>query len=225
MDQFEKIVYNTFLSAMAFNGQGMFYCNHVNRTTPDQRSWAGCPCCPGNVLSHYARIPSYVYSISDEGIYLNLFVDSKAHIPFGKGVSVTQQTEYPWEGKIAVEIDPEEEGTFGVFIRIPEWAESHAVYTFEGIDNFGTVCNLLLPVKAPLKSVKSDILGGIVQIEATGRVLDWDGRWINRKITAIPCGLYSNRGTSVHYVWIAEEPEQVKEPEYHMNALLPPPGL
>lgn len=99
------------------------------------------------------------------------------------------------------------------------------VYTFEGIDNFGTVCNLLLPVKAPLKSVKSDILGGIVQIEATGRVLDWDGRWINRKITAIPCGLYSNRGTSVHYVWIAEEPEQVKEPEYHMNALLPPPGL
>lgn len=285
MDQFEKIVYNTFLSAMAFNGQGMFYCNHVNRTTPDQRSWAGCPCCPGNVLSHYARIPSYVYSISDEGIYLNLFVDSKAHIPFGKGVSVTQQTEYPWEGKIAVEIDPEEVDTFGVFIRIPEWAESHAiringksveapidrgyallertwksgdrieidfpmearraympepfsgydglvalrrgpiVYTFEGIDNFGTVCNLLLPVKAPLKSVKSDILGGIVQIEATGRVLDWDGRWINRKITAIPSGLYSNRGTSVHYVWIAEEPEQVKEPEYHMNALLPPPGL
>ena len=50
------------------------------------------------------------------------------------------------------------------------------VYTFEGIDNFGTVCNLLLPVKAPFeKRKKRHPRRYRTDRRATGRVLDWDG--------------------------------------------------
>lgn len=279
MDYFEKIAYNAFLSAMALDGQGIYYCNHVNCHAPETRAWPNCPCCPGNIMTHYASMPGYMYSTSEKGVYVNLFINSVADIDFASGVKLSQTTDYPWDGKIALSVEPKQSETFRIFIRIPQWADNYSiklngkkvdpeiekgyavlektwkggdkvelnlpmvpkreympkeftsykglvalkrgpiVYTFEGLDNYGAVCNLQLPAKSTLHSVKKEILDGIVEIEATGKVLDWDGKWISCKITAIPCGLHSNRGTSYHYGWIAEDAKHVKEPSFHLSQL------
>ncbi|MCM1020714.1 MAG: glycoside hydrolase family 127 protein [Muribaculum sp.] len=279
MDMFERVTYNAFLSSLASDGNGIYYCNHVNQHSPERRNWPNCPCCPGNILSHYARMPGYIYSISDEGIYVNLFVASKANIRYGNGVELDMTTKYPYNGTINIEVNPTEKAKFTMFIRVPQWAKNNTikvnghefaakisngyaeiyrswdkgdkisvdfpmaverqymdkcfkgydglvalrrgplVYTFEGVDNYGSVCNLVLPKSSDIKSLHSDEFGGIIKLVANGRVLDWDGSWKSRTLTAIPCNLHSNRGTSVHYIWVAEQPEKACEPIFHLNSM------
>jgi len=51
-------------------------------------------------------------------------------------VRIAQETNYPWEGKVSMIIDPEKAGKFTVRIRIPGWARNEAIpgdlYSFAG---------------------------------------------------------------------------------------------
>ncbi len=38
-------------------------------------------------------------------------------------VTIHQQTEYPWDGKIKLSVDPEQNSKFKVYVRIPGWAQ------------------------------------------------------------------------------------------------------
>jgi len=49
-------------------------------------------------------------------------------------VKLTQQTLYPWEGKVKINVEPEKSDTFSIYVRIPGWAMNQPVpsdlYTF-----------------------------------------------------------------------------------------------
>jgi DUF1680 family protein len=57
---------------------------------------------------------------------VHLYAQGTARIPLttGTAVSLRQHTRYPWDGRVAIEVDGS--GTFSLFLRIPGWCEAGA---------------------------------------------------------------------------------------------------
>ncbi|MGA8264414.1 MAG: hypothetical protein WB779_08245, partial [Ignavibacteriaceae bacterium] len=74
-----------------------------------QRSaWFSCACCPPNLARTLPLVPGYAYATGNKGIYINLFIQNSAEINYqGKQVQIIQTTNYPWEGNVNLEINPE----------------------------------------------------------------------------------------------------------------------
>src|SRR6185503_12503609 len=74
-----------------------------------------------------ASLGDYIYAKTDDAIYVNLFVGSNTTIPLKNGnVDVRMETNYPWDGKVKLMIDPVKKGKFKVYIRVPGWYDEFA---------------------------------------------------------------------------------------------------
>jgi len=74
-------------------------------------------------LKIMGAIPEFIYAVTNDGIMINLFIGSDAEIKIGDNkVRVKQVTNYPWDGKITMTVDPEQESEFKIKVRIPGWA-------------------------------------------------------------------------------------------------------
>ncbi len=139
-DVLEKTLYNGALSGVNLAGDRFFYPNPLESGGQHERSpWFGCACCPSNVCRFIPAIPGYIYSVTDNDLYVNLFASNDADISFGKhSVKISQETNYPWDGDVNITVNPEKEGSFSLRLRIPGWARNEAMpgglYTFTGND-------------------------------------------------------------------------------------------
>jgi len=124
IDVLERTLYNGFLSGVGMNGSEFFYPNPLESDGRHKRSpWFDCACCPVNVVRFLPSLPGYVYAQQDDHIFINLFVSNTATIQLKDNkVKLAQQTNYPWDGKIAITVDPQQEDDFTIHIRIPGWA-------------------------------------------------------------------------------------------------------
>src|SRR5579859_5493370 len=130
IDVMERTLYNGLLSGVSLDGKHFFYPNPLESNGQHERSpWFGCACCPGNITRFLASVPGYVYAQKGDAIYVNLFAAGSADIKLenGRSVRITQQTRYPWDGKIKVAIVPNEPGEFTLNLRIPGWAREQVV--------------------------------------------------------------------------------------------------
>ena len=125
-DVVERIVYNGFLSGVSMKGDRFFYVNPLaSRGGHHRKEWYGTACCPVNVVRFLPSLPGYVYATSDDGVYVNVYAQGDATVPVkGQKVRISQDTNYPWDGKVKMTISPEKPGPFSVFLRIPEWVEA-----------------------------------------------------------------------------------------------------
>lgn len=152
-DILEKTLYNGALSGVSLSGDRFFYPNPLESDGRHERSpWFGCACCPSNVCRFIPAIPGYIYSVTDDDLFVNLFASNEAEINFGKNVvKVTQETMYPWDGKVTMTVSPEKERAFNLHIRIPGWARNEAMpgglYAFAG--NVEEEFSLLVNGEAP----------------------------------------------------------------------------
>ncbi|MFC2161382.1 glycoside hydrolase family 127 protein [Acidobacteriota bacterium] len=124
IDVLEKVIYNGMLSGVALSGDLFFYPNPLESFGQHERSsWFNCACCPSNISRFMPSIPGYVYAQREKSLFVNLFVDSETDIVMNNNkISVIQETEYPWEGKVLIRLEPESEMKFSVYVRIPGWA-------------------------------------------------------------------------------------------------------
>ncbi len=136
MDVFERIIYNGFLSGVSLSGDRFFYPNTLetdgikphNHKHRERAPWFGTSCCPVNVVRFTPSLPGYVYATDDEGLFVNLFLSSDAEVPLeDQTIRIRQQTAYPWEGRIRMEISPERPEAFAVRIRVPGWLQGRPV--------------------------------------------------------------------------------------------------
>jgi DUF1680 family protein len=68
-------------------------------------------------------LKQYIWSTSDEGVNVNLFISSTARLStISSEVVLKLETGYPWSGNIRISVDPDNEGSpFSLSIRIPGW--------------------------------------------------------------------------------------------------------
>ena len=124
-DLVELALYNGALSGISLDGKGYFYVNPLSdRGRTRRQPWFDCACCPTNIVRLIGYVPGYIYTTSEEGIWVHLYASNTAEVVLkGKKIRITQRTDYPWEGDVEVRIEPEDEEEFSLFLRIPGWCE------------------------------------------------------------------------------------------------------
>ena len=136
MDILERTLYNAVIVGVSLEGDTFFYPNPLasdgkyrfNKGAACRQPWFGTACCPGNIARFIPSMPGYIYAYDGDAIYVNLFVASEADIDFRDDtIRIEQKTEYPWEGKIQIEVSPAQEAEFDLFVRIPGWAQNRPV--------------------------------------------------------------------------------------------------
>jgi len=136
LDVLERTLYNGLISGISLSGDLFFYPNPLesdgkykfNQGEATRKPWFDCACCPVNLARFLPSFPGYVYAQQDEVLYVNLFVGSKGTVKIGKNsVSVTQETNYPWDGNVKITLSPEMAAELSVYVRIPGWARNEPV--------------------------------------------------------------------------------------------------
>lgn len=129
IDVLERTLYNGLLSGVSLNGTNFFYPNPLASVGQHERSeWFSCACCISNMTRFLPSVPGYVYAQNGNDLYVNLFMSNSSNVQLASGkVNLTQTTDYPWNGKIDMEINPEKTNTFTLHVRIPGWAQRQPV--------------------------------------------------------------------------------------------------
>jgi hypothetical protein len=143
-DWLERTLYNGFLAGVSPSGAEYFYENPLaasglgeddpwyrwaQRPPHRRQEWHDCTCCPPNVQRLLASLPGYFYSTGADGLWVHLFAAGtlRWQLPDGTPVTLTQETDYPWSGQVALSVSPQAERAFTLYVRVPGWAEKASV--------------------------------------------------------------------------------------------------
>jgi len=177
-DVMELALFNSVLAGISLDGKNFLYTNPLAQSDnlPFKQRWskdrvpyiALSNCCPPNIVRTLAELNNYLYSVSAKGLYFNLYGGNDLHtrLADGRKVSLRQQTNYPWDGHIKITVQESSKLPFGMFFRIPGWAEGAKIsvngkavaaanhpgsYTeINRIWKAGDIVELLLPMEAQL---------------------------------------------------------------------------
>lgn len=129
VDVLERSLYNGARDGLSLSGDRFFYGNPLaSRGQHYRREWFGTACCPANIARLVASVGDYIYNVSPDGLWINLFVGSNTTVKFGKNdVPVKMETNYPWDGQVKLTVDPKAKTKFTLYMRIPGWAIGEAV--------------------------------------------------------------------------------------------------
>ena len=124
MDEVERVLFNSLMTAVSLSGTNYTYQNPLNAVNHNRWEWHGCPCCPPMFLKITSAIPGYIYAQKNKDLFVNLFISSQGDIPVSQNNCVTlkQETSYPWNGKVTINVMPQKKSRFTLKIRIPGWA-------------------------------------------------------------------------------------------------------
>lgn len=134
LDVLERALYNGFLSGVSLSGTEYYYRNPLTSYGDNGRQpWYDCTCCPPNVERLLASLPGYMYSTSKEGLWVHLYHNSVLNYSLEDGTAIVckQRTRYPWDGEIALTVDPAKKRTFTLYLHIPEWCPQATVLVNE----------------------------------------------------------------------------------------------
>jgi DUF1680 family protein len=177
-DVMELALFNSVLSGISLDGKNFLYTNPLAQSDhlPFKQRWSKdrvpyitlSNCCPPNIVRTLAEMSNYLYSVSDEGLYFNLYGGSNLSTKLADGsrLSLKQETNYPWDGQIKITVTGSSDKAYAMFFRIPGWAQGASisvngkaagVKTSAGsyaavrrIWKAGDVVKLLLPLEAKL---------------------------------------------------------------------------
>lgn len=137
IDCLERTLYNGIISGMSVDGGKFFYPNPLSSDgryrfnadgTMTRQPWFGCACCPSNLCRFIPSMPGYIYGVRDNDLYVNLYAANTATLALGgKSVTIQQDTNYPWDGDIAIKVLQNKVKAFNMMVRIPGWVQSRVV--------------------------------------------------------------------------------------------------
>jgi DUF1680 family protein len=132
-DVIERALYNGINSGMSLDGKLYCYRNPLafDPATGDKirNPWYDTTCCPPNIERTFASLPGYFYSTSKDGVYVHLYDNSEVnwHLASGTAFKLKQKTNYPWDGRVSLTVDPARPEEFTLYARIPGWSKSNTV--------------------------------------------------------------------------------------------------
>ena len=137
IDVLERSLYNNVISGIGLDGKTFFYPNPLESNAKyafnygnklSREPWFDCSCCPTNLCRFMASVPGYIYAQKQADIYVNLFIGSKTTFKLQKtSVVLSQQSNYPWEGNVSIQVNPTKKTDFSLCLRIPGWARNQPV--------------------------------------------------------------------------------------------------
>jgi hypothetical protein len=135
-DIIERSLYNGLIAGISISGNKFFYPNPLesdgkyifNHGNCTRSPWFDCSCCPTNLIRFIPSVHGLIYSTEKDTLFVNLFISNNAETEVnGKKIKVSQQTDYPWKGKIRMNVMSESKNKFTLKIRVPGWAQNQVL--------------------------------------------------------------------------------------------------
>jgi DUF1680 family protein len=135
-DVIERTLYNGLISGLSLDGQKFFYPNALesdgvykfNIGECSRQSWFDCSCCPTNLIRFLPAVPGLIYATQSDSLYVNLYASNQAIAEVnGKKISIKQETNYPWNGKVKITVTSEVPSKLIVKLRIPGWTRGEVL--------------------------------------------------------------------------------------------------
>jgi DUF1680 family protein len=142
-DNVELVLHNSAMVGISADGEKYFYANplrmnfgqrdysdHCDCTeSPDREAYIECFCCPPNLVRTIAQVSAWAYSLTDNGVAVNLFGSNNLNTKLldGSDLSLSQVTNFPWDGSISIDVNTCKTEAFDIAVRIPGWAKDATV--------------------------------------------------------------------------------------------------
>jgi uncharacterized protein len=125
-EEIERSAYNDLLGAMAPNGEDWCYYSFPNGRRVHTTYWR---CCKSSGAMALEELPAVAYGVIADGVKVNVLGPSTATLQLREAGAVRfeQRTTYPFDGEVAIRVEPASSSTFAVDVRVPSWAESAAL--------------------------------------------------------------------------------------------------
>lgn len=174
-DVIETVMYNSALSGIDIGGTNFFYTNPLRRGFDHKMGitdyatrvpYIPCFCCPPNLVRTIAKLSAWAYSLTKNGIAVNLYGGNKleTNLLDSSKIKLVQKTDYPWDGAVSIEVSESKKEAFDIMLRIPEWANGSTVsvngkkenstagtyFTINRKWKKGDIINLNMPMKPAL---------------------------------------------------------------------------
>ena len=124
-DQIEKTTYNALFASMKDDASEIAKYSPLEgcRHKGEEQCGMHINCCNANGPRAFALLPQVAYQVKENRINVNLFTTSelKTRLNGTQQVYIKQNTNYPVDGNIEMEIIPEKSARFTIGIRIPAW--------------------------------------------------------------------------------------------------------
>lgn len=138
-DAVERALYNGVLSGVSMDGKSFFYenpltidpdFNNVNTCTDGGKRFPitqrkevfDCSCCPPNVIRLIADIGDYMYSYSDDTVFVHQYINSETS---QDGINIKQETKYPANGDVIITVNAKTQKQLA--FRVPYWCKNFTV--------------------------------------------------------------------------------------------------
>ena len=132
IDALERTLYNGFLAGVGMDGRSFFYvnplaCDGVYRFNREdamtRQPWYSTACCPTNVVRLLPALSGYLYAQRDDTLYVNLYAAGRAQVQVAEAdIMIVQRTDYPWDGKIDIDVTVDRPVDLSLKLRAPDWA-------------------------------------------------------------------------------------------------------
>ena len=129
-DLIELVLYNAFLAGISLDSKKYFYTNPLfSDGTHHRQDWFYCACCPPNIARLLASLGQYLYTQTDDGVGVELYIQSVTQVKVAADAVVTirQKSDYPWDGRIQLRLALEQPTVFTLRLRIPGWCQHYEV--------------------------------------------------------------------------------------------------
>lgn len=141
-DIMERALYNGVISGISLDGKKYFYVNPLEvwpqackdradkeHIKVERQKWFECACCPANVSRIMTSLGQYIYSHSEDEIYVHLYISGQSELEMGgQKVAIEQEGNYPWDGNINFTVKTEQSSEFALALRIPGWCNSAELF-------------------------------------------------------------------------------------------------
>ena len=135
-DILEREVYNGLLSGVSLDGKRFFYTNPLaSRGNHERSPWFACACCPTNIVRYVPAMGERVFATQGKRIYAVLYIGCKASVNLPTGtVELTEETDYPWDGDVTIDVGVNKPTDFELLLRVPRWCSAPAKLIINGHD-------------------------------------------------------------------------------------------
>ena len=172
LDVAEVALYNNVLAGVNLAGNRFFYVNPLetdgerkfNHGTAGRAEWFSTACCPSNLARLIPQVSGMIYSHAEDNIYCGFYIGSETSIPMAGGnVTLKQQTAYPFDGNISIEVAPQADGEeFTLWLRIPTW--SGEKFVPGELYNYADENGAKVVARVNGRKVRSEVVNGFIPV-------------------------------------------------------------
>jgi DUF1680 family protein len=132
--EIEKSIYNN-LIANQVGDKGIRYhavlADHKDMNS--RQPFSMSTCCEGQGTRMMGALPEFIYSVADDGVFVDLYEPSVINfsVPAGK-ITLRMDTKFPYDPKVRLKVEAEKPVRAGIRIRVPSWAQARMPVILNG---------------------------------------------------------------------------------------------